>query len=59
MGMGKKLIPRGYEREKFIPRRVNRDGDWDGEAFPIPVPHRDPLNLHVTLFYVLVNDKNK
>jgi hypothetical protein len=23
---------------------------WDGEAFPILVPYKDPLNLHVTMF---------
>jgi hypothetical protein len=57
MGMGKKLPPRGYKRGKFIPRRVN--GDGDGEAFPIPVPRGDPLNLHVTMFFILINDKNK
>jgi hypothetical protein len=57
MGMGKKLPLRGYKRGKFIPRWVN--GDGDGEAFPIPVLRGDPLNLHVTMFFVLVNDKNK
>jgi hypothetical protein len=57
MGMGKKLPPQGYKREKFIPRRVN--GDGDKEAFSIPVPRGDPLNLYVTMFFVLVNDKNK
>jgi hypothetical protein len=31
----------------------------DGEAFPVPVPYGDPLNLHATMFCVLVNDKNK
>jgi hypothetical protein len=33
---------------KNSPRRVN--GDGDGEAFPIPVPRGDPLNLLVTMF---------
>jgi hypothetical protein len=38
----------GYKRENFILRRKN--GDGDGEAFPIPVSREDPLNLHVTMF---------
>jgi hypothetical protein len=49
-GDGEETSPQGYKRGKFIPRRVN--GDGDGEAFPIPVPHGDPLNLHVTIFFV-------
>jgi hypothetical protein len=46
--MGKFLPPRGCKWGKVLPRRVN--GDGDGEAFPIPVPRGDPLNLHVTMF---------
>jgi hypothetical protein len=53
MEMEKKRPPRGYKREKFIPRWVN------GEAFPIPVPRGDPLYLHATMFFVSVNNKNK
>jgi hypothetical protein len=56
-GDGEETSPRGYKRGKFISRRVN--GNGDGEAFPIPVPRGDPLNLHVTMFFVLVNNKNK
>jgi hypothetical protein len=43
---GEVSSPLGCKRGKILPRRVN----GDGEAFPIPVPHRDPLNLHVTMF---------
>jgi hypothetical protein len=41
------LPPRGCKRGEILPRRVN--GDGDGEAFPIPVPRGDPLNVHVTM----------
>jgi hypothetical protein len=37
-----------YKRGQFIPRWIN--GHGDEEAFPIPVPRGDPLNLHVTMF---------
>jgi hypothetical protein len=40
---------------KFIPRWVNGDGDIP--AFSIPIPRENPLNMHVTMFFVLVNDK--
>jgi hypothetical protein len=55
--MGKFFPQRGCKQGKLLPRRVNEDGDE--EAFPVSVPCRDPLNLHVTMFYVIVNDKNK
>jgi hypothetical protein len=41
-GDGEISSPTGCKRGKFLPRRVN--GDGDGEAFPIPVPRGDPLN---------------
>jgi hypothetical protein len=46
--MGKFLPSRGCKWRKILPRRVNEDGN--GEAFPIPVPHGDPLNLHCRRF---------
>jgi hypothetical protein len=48
LGDEEETYPLGYKREKFISRQVNED--LDGEAFLIPVPHGDPLNLHVTMF---------
>jgi hypothetical protein len=59
MGMGKFLPSRGFKRGKILPQRVNGDADEDEEAFSIPVPRGDPQNLHVMMFYVIVNDKNK
>jgi hypothetical protein len=51
--MEKKFSLREYKREKIIFRRVKGDGD----IFLIPVLREDLLNLHVTIFCVLVNDK--
>jgi hypothetical protein len=56
-GDGEIFSPRGCKWGKFLPRLVN--GDGDGEAFPIPVPRGNPLNLHMTMFYIIVNNRNK
>jgi hypothetical protein len=47
----KETSPAGYKLEKFISRWVN----GDGATFPAG----DPLNVHATMCFVLVNDKNK
>jgi hypothetical protein len=38
---------------------INGDEDGDGEVFSIPVPCEDSLNLHMIIFCIIVNDKNK
>jgi hypothetical protein len=43
----RKVLPYGNVNGKKI-IRVNGDGDW--EAFLIPVPRGDPLNLHRMMF---------
>jgi hypothetical protein len=51
-GDGEGSPPRGYKREKFLPRRVNED--MDDKAFSILVLCGDLINLRIMIFSCII-----
>jgi hypothetical protein len=54
-----KFLPHRDVNREIVLRWVNGHGDRDAKAFCITIPRVDPLTLHVSIFHVIVNNKNK
>jgi hypothetical protein len=54
-----KFLPHIDVNREIVLRWVNDHGNRDVESFRITIPRVDSLTLHVSIFRVIVNNKNK
>jgi hypothetical protein len=54
-----KFLPHIDVNREIVLRWVHDHGNRDVESFRITIPRVDSLTLHVSIFRVIVNNKNK